>query len=1403
MRWVWRILRWLGLVLGLVIALLAWVVFTETGTRWGIAAVQSRIPQLSVTVTDGTFWSGLDLGDLEWSMAGARVSARHIGLRWRPACLPDYLVCVDTVRSDGLSVELDPEAMVADETPAEPNPGGKLALPVAIRIAELKLINSQVRIADGPEVDLERFRSSAVLRGSRLSVGNSLVRGLAVRLPASPDESGAAPDASQQNSAVGDPRASGLTLPVSVELKRLDLEDVDVRVEDGPRVQLGRLRTAFSLDDDALTIDATQGQALTVDLPAASADTGGAKAPSPAATGSPDRVDLPLAIRLQSLDFSDARVRVANGPEIHLGSLQTGMQIAGDRLDLAATRLEGLDVSLPASKGGETKPAPSREGPLKIEPPEVAIPLDIGIDGLTLVDAALDRGGETQRLDRFHVAGELVGQQLTLARLEAKGPPGRFDLSGQVTLAGDWPLNVSLDATFADVPEIGEQRVRGSLSGSLDDLGIQLNASGGINADVSATAQLFTPDIPWRLSVHASSLQWPLRGEADVRATGLRVSGSGDVSRYELTLDSAVDGPEIPAGQWHMALSGDPKRARIDELKGQLLNGQLALSGQVGWSPRLTWDLALTADGLEPGQWRPDLADTRISTTLSAEGEMTPDGWRLDAGIDSLDGRWRDQSLTASGRVQRGMDGGLTVSDLVARSGDNEIRLQGRLAEQSDLRAALRLPRLDQLAPELEGSLDGELALTGSRDEPSLQGSVNASDVAWQDWSLAQGTLNIDINQLLRANSEFGLTLAGIERGGERVGEVRVGLNGNRADHRLSVMAQMAKPAVGGEIALAGEANLEERQWRGRLASGRLTFPEGEWRLQSPASLDLGLEPLTAVLGDHCWQRGEASFCLREPARWRDGGASLSAALAGFPLGDLDVLLPETPALGGQLDAEVTADWPAGQRPTVSLHAQTRDGSVTLAGDDELAEPLVFDYSRVAVDVDLQPDSAVAKLALEADELGNGNANLRLNPYSEQRSLEGEVTLDGFKLAPLQPFLPALDRLSGEVSAEGDLAGSLSQPAFNGQLRLAEGRVAVRGATVPITDIGLTANISGQTAQLDGGLKAGKGRASVTGNIGWAQGLQGSVRLNGQDLEFGYPPVVKKLTLSPDLELVFEGDALVLDGRLVVPSGRFVVEKMPASSVQVSRDEVLVGDDREMGEAAGMTLESRVQLVLGDDVRFQGMGARGRLTGSLMLRQIGAAGTEANGEIRLIDARYEAYGQKLQVRRGRFLFAGPIGEPRLDIEAIRDTGEVIAGLRITGSANHPEVNIFSEPPMAQSDALVYLLTGAGPGEGSSSDDELLAKAAASLGVYGGGAVGSAVADRLGVEDFRLKAEGSGEDTQVQVSGRISPNLVVSYGVGVFRPENTLTLRYQLSRRLFLEAVSGFNSALDIFYSFKF
>ncbi|HET8791231.1 MAG TPA: translocation/assembly module TamB domain-containing protein, partial [Modicisalibacter sp.] len=116
--------------------------------------------------------------------------------------------------------------------------------------------------------------------------------------------------------------------------------------------------------------------------------------------------------------------------------------------------------------------------------------------------------------------------------------------------------------------------------------------------------------------------------------------------------------------------------------------------------------------------------------------------------------------------------------------------------------------------------------------------------------------------------------------------------------------------------------------------------------------------------------------------------------------------------------------------------------------------------------------------------------------------------------------------------------------------------------------------------------------------------------------------------------------------------------------------------------------------------------------------------------------------------------------------------------------------------------LSYLLRGRAPDDSGGADGALTSALIGLSLSRTGGAVGQ-LGQVFGVEELSLDAAGSGEDSQVVVSGQLTDDLQISYGVGIFSPIAELTLRYKLLQNLYLEAVSGAAQAVDLIYTFSF
>jgi translocation and assembly module TamB len=436
-------------------------------------------------------------------------------------------------------------------------------------------------------------------------------------------------------------------------------------------------------------------------------------------------------------------------------------------------------------------------------------------------------------------------------------------------------------------------------------------------------------------------------------------------------------------------------------------------------------------------------------------------------------------------------------------------------------------------------------------------------------------------------------------------------------------------------------------------------------------------------------------------------------------------------------------------------------------------------------------------LNLRGAKMGELTLLAQLDPRPADKPLSGEFRLSGLDLALARPFVPMVEQLSGQLNGNGTLSGTLLAPQVNGRVQLSNGEISGGDLPTQIEDLQLQALIAGERLQLSGDWRSGeKGQGSLSGELAWSTGLAGELRVRGSSLPVTVEPYAD-LEVEPDLRLRIADEQLSVAGKLLIPSGKIVIRELPPSTVKVSEDARIIG--RESAERRPTAIAMDIDVEVGQErLSFTGFGLKADLAGRVHIGD----DLDTRGELNLNNGRFRAYGQRLTIRRARLLFAGPIDQPYLDVEAIRRVDGVTAGLRLSGNAEQPKSEVFSEPAMSQEQALSYLVLGRPLGQ-SSGESNLLAQAALSMGLAGSSSLTGNVATRLGIQDFQLDTEGSGTSTSVVASGNLSERLSLRYGVGVFEPANTVALRYELSKRLYLEAASGLASSLDIFYKRDF
>lgn len=889
--------------------------------------------------------------------------------------------------------------------------------------------------------------------------------------------------------------------------------------------------------------------------------------------------------------------------------------------------------------------------------------------------------------------------------------------------------------------------------------------------DLAASGKLTLDHFPWYGLL-------PDMDEPPVKLETAEVTFDYQNGIYTAHVDGTGEGP-VGSTRLKVDARGDQSHVMLSGLRLTTGAGGLNGKARIDYADTLKWDADLRLDQLDPGYWVPALSG-QLNGSVTSRGALPESG--LDVVADwSLQGQWQNNPLDTEGHVE-GTDSSWLLKPFSLQVGKNRISGQGRWSDQLEANIALQLPQLAQLWPGLAGRLNGQGQVSGTLEAPNAKLQLSGQSLGWQDIQLS----SLKLNGSLEKGKKVAATLASrdIRMGEQAIGDLNLNLKGTEADHQLAIRLEHPKATV--DATFTGAMG---KLWSGALASARVASSGQTWTLQQAAPIAYS-DDGRLTLGAHCWRWQSSSLCAEDQVLLPD--QDVHYRLDNFPLDSLAALWPEgfrwQAALNGQVDLRLDAKGPEG-----SITLDAGPGQFGVLQQEEWRN---IDYTTLKADVSLKPNDAQVSLNFGGEQLGDLTVDLNVDPSSAERRIKGTYKLSGLQLAIVEPFA-GLQSISGDISGEGRLSGPLMSPRVEGSVSLSNGQLLDPSVPIPFRNVSVDVAFEGNRADISGQWQSNeRSKGSLDGQVAWQGGNPTvSLVLKGSRLPLVYEPYAK-LEMSPDIQFSLKDNRISVTGQVDVPRGEIEVRELPPSAVSVSDDEVVVGKEPEPSTIQEVAMD--VKVVVGEDkVSFKGFGVTGNLEGELRIGN----NLETRGTLKLVDGHYKAYGQELEIRRARLLFVGPISQPYIDIEAIRRVDTVVAGIRLSGPADEPEAEVFSEPPMSQSEALSYVILGR-PLR-SSGDQSQVGAAALSLGLSQTNELTRGIGEEFGIKDLTLEAEGSGEEASVVASGYLTEDLSVRYGVGVFEPITTVALRYDLGRYFYLEAASGLAASLDLFYTRDF
>jgi len=738
------------------------------------------------------------------------------------------------------------------------------------------------------------------------------------------------------------------------------------------------------------------------------------------------------------------------------------------------------------------------------------------------------------------------------------------------------------------------------------------------------------------------ALRWPLDAQQPVWSPSGAGHLRGRPGAYRFDIDSASPLTELPQARLRAQGQGNLDGLEFDLLEITADGARITSTGRVDWKQHLSWRASSEASDIDPAlllaEW-----PGRLSLRADHEGELIDGALQVRAHIERAAGELRGYAVSLSGDAAW-KDGTVHINDAVFHSADSRVQVSGTVNEQMDLNWRIDSPRLGELYPQLRGRAKASGRVSGSLDNPRVQASVKAGDLVYTEYS-AQ-SLDAEITLALQdlAAVQGNLSATGVDFLGQHL--TRLQVQGDSS--QVSLRAEMDDAKL--DVAVAGR--LQDGQWRGQLRRAGLGSDKfGNWTLEAASALRVSSD-WRPGLDQACWRSEDSRLC----ARLHPVAAGLQARLelSGLAMQRLQHWLPAGLIIDGTAAAEADLDY-AGERVSGSALLQLSPGRIAYPVEGEEADSLQHEGGELALVLDDDGIRATAHLVLDENDRVTANlqmpgANVLAFDASRQR-LSGEIKASVERLTLLGELIPEVQRLTGRLSAEVRLSGVVRQPKIAGQLDVTGGRLEIPRLGLTVSDISLQASAN-DTDRIQYRLQgmSGEGRLEVSGQAQSDAEGRWSTQLNidGKDVEVSHIPEAQILA-SPSIAVMIRPYRIDLDGRIEIPYAHIEPRDF-TSTARVSRDVVIVGEEQPREQP--WQIHSRLQVVMGERVHFNGFGLEGRLNGQVLIEESPGLPTRASGEISIVEGRYRAYGQRLLIEQGSLLFTGgPVVSPGVDARA--------------------------------------------------------------------------------------------------------------------------------------------------------
>ena len=1126
-------------------------------------------------------------------------------------------------------------------------------------------------------------------------------------------------------------------------------------------------------------------------------------------------VSLPIAIKADKFTVRSATIETAN-QSINIERFSSAINIKKQTFTFSTPTISSLNVTYNSAVEQSVKSEPvslkKSTAFSQIELPEIDFPINLNVQRLSLNKLIVQNKQSIEpslALTNTKLSGRWFKKEIIITSLSTEHEHiSPINIEGYLHTTKNYPLKFKISTAIQSNniwPDIENSKQAIQLNGDLSALSFTGKSTGPLSLLATGSVNLRDLELPYTIEVDAQKL--PLYSDVSdvIHPSSLKLASEGNLKEQYLSVSSVINGLGYTNAK--VSFKGthsnqNTKKVSIDTFTLKDSKNDIKVSGNVTLSDKPKWNLNIDSKGFNLPTTQYVLFGEHLTGyvkgKLNTYGVFDREKTTVTVSNTNLSGLINNVPFTAIGNMDLQKNWKLSPSDLTISVFDSLVKIKGYNDSQWHVTGKIQTPKLSAFVPKLNGKLNTSFKVSGPLKDPIIEFSHTIENIKYDDWSSplisSEGTYSPFQNHKVVADIES----AKINGANIAFTHLTSTINGDLNKQHITLDWH---GDLNSKLTIDGLWDNKSNLWDATISAAEINYLNMKWLPNKSIDTRYDHNKKEVSIAAHCWENIGFNVCLPKNVLLGESGniplkLSMNTSVLNEPFIPKDLLVNTT------ISGDVNVNW--GKKTYEIVGDLTILAGNILLEDSKLGLPVeilsAWDKGQFTFTINNELAKTNLLLSPNAGSTAwfystvNMLANIQLN---NNYAISGLAKISNLNIRPLATLSHNIAQVDGTLNSDVKLTGTLYKPNATGTVKVTDALFKlIKSPTIFESGL-INIDLLGDNAKINGSFNVNKDTALISGDASWIDEKWLNLNVSSDKLSLLLPPQVEA-TIAPNIDIKLTKNALKLTGQINVLSGILEVNKLPEGSVELSKDVVFVDNDgKQIVKESVFNIETDIKLFIAEQFKLSGQGFEGTLEGALHIQHGSNSPLQIFGNLIIPGGRYHAYGQRLQVEKGKISFNGPTDNPYVDLRATRaiPKDDVKVGVEIIGLANSLALNLISTPSMTRAEVLSYLLRGQALDLDNPDNSGVGAALGAALANYSG------VLKQIEKLPLVNNVEIEGSSEQVSIAGYIGKKVYVKYGVGVEELGDELTIRLFLMSRLWLETISGLENSIDIYYSF--